>query len=87
MKRPSRIHGWLILNKPKGMSSNAVLSKIRRHFGSLKVGYAGTLDPLAEGVLPIAFGEATKLMDYMVDTGKSYTFRVAWGRQTTTDDE
>ncbi len=80
-------HGWLVVDKPSGLSSNAVLTKIRHHFGRPKAGFAGTLDPFATGVLPIAFGEATKLMDYMVDTVKTYTFTVRWGTQTDTDDK
>ena len=75
-----------MLDKPAGFSSNSVLARVRHHFGRVKAGYAGTLDPFATGVLPIAFGEATKLMDYMVDTLKTYTFTVRWGIQTDTDD-
>ncbi len=75
-----------MLDKPAGLSSNNVLARVRYHFGRVKAGYAGTLDPFATGVLPIAFGEATKLMDYMVDTLKTYTFTVRWGIQTDTDD-
>ena len=80
-------HGWLVVDKPAGLSSNAVLVRLRHHFGRVKCGYAGTLDPFATGVLPIAFGEATKLMDSMVDTIKTYYFTVRWGVQTDTDDK
>lgn len=80
------INGWLAVDKPAGMTSNKVLGTVRRHFGRLKAGFAGTLDPFATGLLPIAFGEATKLMDYMVDTTKSYAFTVRWGQSTDTDD-
>ena len=80
-------NGWLVLDKPQGMSSNQALMKIRRHFGKVKAGYAGTLDPFATGVLPIALGEATKLMDYMVDIRKAYTFTVRWGQETDTLDK
>jgi len=84
--KKSPFNGWLVLDKPAGSSSNSVLARVRHHFGRVKAGYAGTLDPFATGVLPIAFGEATKLMDYMVDTLKTYTFAVQWGTQTDTDD-
>lgn len=83
---PLKVNGWLILNKPAGMTSNKVLTSLKRHFGRIKTGYAGTLDPFATGVLPIAFGEATKLMDHMVDTTKAYTFTIRWGEATDTDD-
>ena len=80
------LHGWIVLDKPEGMTSNQVLSVVRRKLGGIKAGYAGTLDPFATGVLPIALGEATKLIDYMVDTLKTYTFTVRWGQRTDTDD-
>ena len=81
-----KINGWIAVDKPAGMTSNKVLMMLRRHFGRVKAGYAGTLDPFATGMLPIAFGEATKLMDYMVDTAKVYHFTVRWGESTDTDD-
>ncbi len=86
--RPKRnvVNGWLILNKPIGLTSVAALNRVKRLFNAKKAGHAGTLDPLATGVLPIAFGEATKTVPYAVDAQKSYRFTVAWGAETTTDD-
>jgi tRNA pseudouridine55 synthase len=84
-KRAS-INGWLILDKPAGMTSTAALNKVKRLLNARKAGHAGTLDPLATGVLPIAFGEATKTVPYVVDSSKSYRFTVRWGVETTTDD-
>ncbi len=80
------INGWLILDKPAGMTSTAALNKVKRLLNARKAGHAGTLDPLATGVLPIAFGEATKTVPYVVDSSKSYRFTVRWGAETTTDD-
>jgi tRNA pseudouridine55 synthase len=78
--------GWLIIDKPSGMTSNDVLTKIKRKFGKFKLGHTGTLDPLATGVLPIAVGQASKLMNYIPDTSKAYTFTVKWGEATDSDD-
>jgi len=80
------VNGWLVLNKPVGLTSVAALNKVKRHFNARKAGHAGTLDPLATGVLPIAFGEATKTVPYAVDSEKGYRFTVCWGAETTTDD-
>ncbi len=80
------VNGWLILDKPAAMTSTAALNKVKRLFNARKAGHAGTLDPLATGVLPIAFGEATKTVPYVVDSQKSYRFTVRWGVETTTDD-
>lgn len=80
------INGWLILDKPQFMTSTHVLNKIKRLFNAAKAGHAGTLDPLATGVLPIAFGEATKTIPYAVDGTKHYRFVVRWGVETDTDD-
>lgn len=79
-------HGWFVLNKPQHMTSMKALSILRRAIGIKKAGHAGTLDPLAYGVLPIAFGEATKLIPYAQDARKKYRFSVAWGEERTTDD-
>ena len=79
-------HGWIVLNKPVGLSSAKVVSVIRRFFGGAKTGHAGTLDPLACGVLPIAIGEATKTISYVVTAEKSYQFTLRWGAETQTDD-
>lgn len=85
-KKGDPIHGWLILDKPTGMTSNRALGIAKRLLNAQKAGHAGTLDPLATGVLPIAFGEATKTVSYAVDGSKSYRFAVRWGAETTTDD-
>lgn len=86
--RPKKrdVHGWLILDKPKGMTSTHALAKVKRAFGAKKAGHAGTLDPLATGILPIAFGEATKTVPFAMDGRKVYRFTVAWGVETDTDD-
>jgi len=79
-------HGWLILDKPLGLTSTQALGKARRLVGGKKVGHGGTLDPLATGLLPLAFGEATKLISYVMDGTKTYEFSVKWGEQRSTDD-
>lgn len=79
-------HGWIVLNKPVGLSSAKAVGVIRRFFGGEKTGHAGTLDPLACGVLPIAIGEATKTISYVVTAEKSYQFTLRWGAETQTDD-
>ncbi len=84
--RKATVHGWLVLDKPEGMTSTAAVSRARRLFGERKAGHAGTLDPLASGCLPIAFGEATKTVPFVVDGFKTYRFTVAWGAETDTDD-
>lgn len=80
------VHGWLALNKPTGMTSTKALAIAKRLFNAQKAGHAGTLDPLATGVLPIAFGEATKTTSFAIDGQKTYRFTVAWGSETDTDD-
>jgi len=80
------IHGWLLLDKPDGMTSTAAVATVKRLFNAAKAGHAGTLDPLATGVLPIALGEATKTVPFVVDGSKSYRFCVCWGAETDTDD-
>jgi tRNA pseudouridine55 synthase len=80
------IHGWLVLDKPQFMTSTHVLNKVKRLFNAAKAGHAGTLDPLATGILPIAFGEATKTIPHAVDSVKHYRFKVRWGVETNTDD-
>ncbi|MEM8825107.1 MAG: tRNA pseudouridine(55) synthase TruB [Pseudomonadota bacterium] len=80
------IHGWLIVDKPAGIGSTAVVGKVRWALNAAKAGHAGTLDPDATGVLAVALGEATKTVPYIVDANKCYTFRVTWGSETTTDD-
>src|SRR4029078_6408437 len=79
-------HGWLIVDKPEGMSSAHVVAKVKRLFNVKKVGHGGTLDPLATGVLPIALGEATKALSYILDGTKAYRFEVKWGEARSTED-
>ena len=80
-------NGWIILDKPVGMSSNDAVQKIKKLLGKQnKVGHAGTLDPLAQGVLPIAVGEATKTTQYLMDASKKYIFTVKWGEERSTGD-
>jgi tRNA pseudouridine55 synthase len=86
-KRKGRpIHGWLILDKPLGLSSNQALGRARFLLQAAKAGHAGTLDPLATGVLPLAFGEATKLVSFAMDGTKTYQFTIAGGEARNTDD-
>jgi len=84
-------HGWIVLDKPRGLGSTQAVAAVKRNlreagYGKVKVGHGGTLDPLAEGVLPIALGEATKLAGRMLDASKAYAFTVAFGTQTDTLD-
>jgi tRNA pseudouridine55 synthase len=88
---PASPHGWLILDKPRGLGSTQAVGAVKRNlreagFGKVKVGHGGTLDPLAEGVLPIALGEATKLAGRMLDASKMYDFTIAFGAETDTLD-
>lgn len=85
-KRGRPVHGWLILDKPAGPSSAAVVAKARWALGAQKAGHAGTLDPAATGLLAVAFGEATKTVPYVADALKAYRFTVRWGAATATDD-
>ena len=80
------INGWLVVDKPAGMTSTAVVNAVRRITGAAKAGHAGTLDPLATGVLPIALGEATKTVPYAMDSAKRYRFTLRWGEARDTDD-
>jgi tRNA pseudouridine55 synthase len=80
------LHGWVVLDKPLGLSSTQALGKVRWLLNVNKAGHGGTLDPLASGVLPLAFGEATKTVNWVMDGRKTYRFRVAWGSETSTDD-
>jgi tRNA pseudouridine55 synthase len=80
------INGWVILDKPKGMGSTDAVAKLKRLYFAQKAGHAGTLDPLASGMLPIAFGDATKTVPFVMDGRKVYRFTVRWGAETTTDD-
>ena len=87
-KRSSRleINGWINLDKPTGVSSTQAVGRLKFLFNAKKAGHAGTLDPLASGVLPVAFGEATKTVPVVQDGAKSYRFRVRWGEESATDD-
>ena len=80
------IHGWVILDKPYGMTSTQAVGKLRFLFNAEKAGHGGTLDPLASGLLPIALGEATKTVSYAMDGRKVYRFTARWGEERTTDD-
>jgi tRNA pseudouridine55 synthase len=85
-KKGQAISGWINLDKPYDLTSTHAVSRVRRLFDAQKAGHAGTLDPLATGVLPIALGEATKTVPYLVDADKSYRFTIEWGRTTATYD-
>ena len=80
------VDGWLVLDKPVGMTSTHAVSRLKRIFNAKKAGHAGTLDPLASGILPVAFGEATKTVPFVQDGKKAYRFTVKWGVETDTDD-
>ncbi len=80
------VHGWLVLDKPVGMTSTHAVSVIKRLFSARRCGHAGTLDPLASGALPIALGEATKTVPFVMDGRKFYRFTVRWGEERDTDD-
>lgn len=86
-KRPkNKVDGWVILDKPLEVTSTQAVSIVRRAFGAAKAGHSGTLDPLASGMLPIALGEATKTIPFVMDASKDYDFTVVWGAETATDD-
>jgi tRNA pseudouridine55 synthase len=87
-QRPPRleINGWINLDKPVGVTSTQAVAQLKRLYNAKKVGHAGTLDPLASGVLPVAFGEATKTVPVVQDGTKAYEFVVRWGEETDTDD-
>ncbi len=78
--------GWINLYKPKNITSFKAINSVKKKFSINKIGHAGTLDPMAEGVLPVAIGKATKLIPYISNMNKEYEFTVTWGIQTTTDD-
>ncbi len=87
VKRPKHaINGWINLDKPYEMTSTQAVGAVKRILSPKKIGHAGTLDPLATGVLPLALGEATKTVPYMMDATKEYRFTLAFGKQTDTDD-
>src|SRR6185503_5773805 len=80
------VHGWIVLDKPVGMTSTHAVSVIKRLFTAKRAGHAGTLDPLASGILPLALGEATKTVPFVMDGRKRYRFAVRWGEERDTDD-
>ncbi len=80
------VHGWIALDKAVGETSTDAVAALKRLFRAKKAGHAGTLDPLASGILPIAFGEATKTVPFVMDGEKAYRFTVRWGIETDTDD-
>jgi tRNA pseudouridine55 synthase len=81
-----KIDGWLAIDKAAGMTSTQVIGRVRRITGAAKLGHGGTLDPMATGVLPIALGEATKTVPYVMDAEKRYRFTLRWGEARDTDD-
>lgn len=85
-KRGRPVHGWVIVDKPAGVTSTQVVGRVRWAFDAQKAGHAGTLDPLATGLLAVALGEATKTVPYAQDGFKTYQFTARWGQATTTDD-
>lgn len=85
-RKGEAVSGWICLDKPYDLTSTHAVSRVRRIFNAQKAGHAGTLDPLATGILPIALGEATKTVPFLVDADKSYRFTLAWGVTTTTLD-
>ena len=85
-KKGRPVSGWIALDKPFDVTSTQAVSRVRRLFDAQKAGHAGTLDPLATGILPIALGEATKTVPFLMEADKAYRFTVEWGRSTTTLD-
>jgi len=85
-RKGSPVHGWVVLDKPKGMTSTQAVARVRGLFDANKAGHAGTLDPLATGVLAVALGEATKTIPFVVDGPKQYRFVARWGESRDTDD-
>jgi len=80
------VHGWIILDKPERMTSTAAVAAVKRRLDAAKAGHGGTLDPFATGILPIALGEATKTVSYVVDGVKRYRFTIRWGIATDSED-
>lgn len=81
-----KVDGWLVLDKPQGLTSTDCVTRAKRFYNAQKAGHAGTLDPMATGILAIAFGEATKTVPYAMDAEKTYHFTARWGAATDTDD-
>jgi tRNA pseudouridine55 synthase len=85
-KKGDAVHGWVIVDKPSGLTSTDVVTRVRRTLNAQKAGHAGTLDPIATGILAVALGEATKTIPYVVDADKTYRFTARWGEARDTDD-
>jgi len=85
-RKGRNINGWLVIDKPSGMTSTEVVNRVRRLLDARKVGHGGTLDPLATGLLPLAFGEATKTVAWVMEGDKTYRFTVRWGEARDSDD-
>src|SRR5579875_3661254 len=85
-RKGEAVSGWICLDKPLDMTSTEAVSKVRRLFNAQKGGHAGTLDPLATGVLPIALGEATKTVPFLMEAEKTYRFTIHWGTTTASFD-
>jgi tRNA pseudouridine55 synthase len=85
-KKGNPVHGWVVLDKPMGMTSTQAVAAVRRIFDAQKAGHAGTLDPMATGILAIALGEATKTVPYAMDADKTYRFTATWGESRDSDD-
>lgn len=86
LTKQNDLNGWLIIDKPLDMGSTTVVSRLKHALHPDRIGHAGTLDPLATGVLPIALGQATKLIPYVMNGEKVYEFQITWGTETETDD-
>ena len=85
-RKGDQVSGWICLDKPLDVTSTQAVGRVRRAFNAQKAGHAGTLDPLASGILPIALGEATKTVPFLMDAGKTYRFTIEWGRATASFD-
>src|SRR6202000_1816134 len=85
-KKGAAVHGWVIVDKPQGVTSTQVVGAVRRVFDAQKAGHAGTLDPMATGVLAVALGEATKTVPYAMGAEKTYRFTATWGESRNSDD-
>ncbi|MGD0143583.1 MAG: tRNA pseudouridine(55) synthase TruB, partial [Rhizomicrobium sp.] len=85
-RKGAAVHGWVVVDKPRGVTSTDVVGLVRRVFDAQKAGHAGTLDPMATGVLAVALGEATKTVPYAMDSEKTYRFTACWGEGRDSDD-
>jgi len=85
-RKGEAVSGWICLDKPHDLGSTSAVGRVRRAFNAQKAGHAGTLDPLATGILPIALGEATKTVPFLMDADKAYRFTIAWGVETASFD-